>query len=487
MPSDLELFVRLAVPGEGALLALTGKFGVGVDEAARPGARRARPRAARSASPSMSARSASIPRPTPGRSRSAAEVVRRVGPVDDLDVGGGFPARYRGDEPAFEAFVAAIREAVARHGLDCRLQCEPGRALVADGASVLARVELRRGDSLYLNDGVYGNLAELKWIGPQFPMRAGPRAAARATAAAAGFDLFGPTCDSIDSMPGPHWLPADTDEGDWVEVGMMGAYSNALKTRFNGFGSERMAILADGGWYLGEPARRPVRACRWRPDQPSASSSAVASISGWPTGHADRDRSVELPPLGLLLRLDGSRGLAEGGDRRQELLAMTELGDAEPLQITFGRATQDVADVVAAEQLGVTGHAEPVQPDLDIRDTGRGPAVIAQPIPTRRRTRSVAALTSRSAMIAMKATHRPATRPAADVGLGERDVDLLAEVAGADQGGDHQHRDREHDGLVDARAGSAAAPAAARIRHRQLAAACSPTRCRPRAALGHLR
>ena len=65
-----------------------------------------------------------------------------------------------------------------------------------------------------------------------------------------GFDLFGPTCDSIDSMPGPHWLPADTDEGDWVEVGMMGAYSNALKTGFNGFGSGKMAILGDGGWYL---------------------------------------------------------------------------------------------------------------------------------------------------------------------------------------------------------------------------------------------
>ena len=71
-----------------------------------------------------------------------------------------------------------------------------------------------------------------------------------------GFDLFGPTCDSIDSMPGPHWLPADTDEGDWVEVGMMGAYSNALKTGFNGFGSDRMAILDDGGWYLHGRQRR---------------------------------------------------------------------------------------------------------------------------------------------------------------------------------------------------------------------------------------
>ena len=66
-----------------------------------------------------------------------------------------------------------------------------------------------------------------------------------------GFDLFGPTCDSFDSMPGPHWLPADVADGEWLEVGMMGAYSNAMRTGFNGFASEPPAILSDGGWYLG--------------------------------------------------------------------------------------------------------------------------------------------------------------------------------------------------------------------------------------------
>jgi ornithine decarboxylase len=251
---DLELFVRLAVPGEGALLALTGKFGAGVEDA---GALvRAARGYARSVGLTFHVGSQCVAPAAYARAIAlAAEVVRQVGPVDDLDVGGGFPARYQGDEPEFAAFVAAIQEAVARHGLACRLQCEPGRVLVADGASALARVELRRGDSLYLNDGVYGNLAELKWIGPQFPMRL-VRAARPGDAGRTGFDLYGPTCDSIDSMPGPHWLPADTDEGDWVEVGMMGAYSNALKTGFNGFGSERHAILGDAGWYLERPRPR---------------------------------------------------------------------------------------------------------------------------------------------------------------------------------------------------------------------------------------
>ena len=73
------------------------------------------------------------------------------------------------------------------------------------------------------------------------------------------FDLFGPTCDSIDSMPGPHWLPADVAAGEWIEVGMMGAYSNALATRFNGFGSDGAALVHDAAWYLGE-VNRPLPA-----------------------------------------------------------------------------------------------------------------------------------------------------------------------------------------------------------------------------------
>lgn len=250
--ADLELFVRLAVPGEGAVLTLTGKFGVVPSQAAAL-IRAARP-VARAVG--ITFHVGSQCRDTAAFARAlelTAEVVRRAGPIDHVDVGGGFPARYLGDEPSFEAFARVIERESRRLGLDRSLQCEPGRALVAAGASVLARVELRRGRSLYLNDGVYGNLAELKWIGPHFPLRVvrvvrdGGREAEQVP-----FDLFGPTCDSIDSMPGPHWLPADVEAGEWIEVGMMGAYSNALATRFNGFGADPAAVVADDAWYLGE-------------------------------------------------------------------------------------------------------------------------------------------------------------------------------------------------------------------------------------------
>jgi ornithine decarboxylase len=255
---DLELFVRLAVPGEGAMLSLVGKFGVPVEEAAAL-VRACRAAGARRVGLTFHVGSQCVDPAAYERAIAlCADVVRRSGPVDDLDVGGGFPALYRGDEPPFEAFVAAVRRAVAAHGglEGCALQCEPGRALVADGASVLARVELRRGSSLYLNDGVYGNLAELKWIGPHFPLRLVRTGGRPQASLKQAFDLFGPTCDSIDSMPGPHWLPVDADDGDWVEVGMMGAYSNALKTRFNGFESDRLAFVRDSGWYLPPADRR---------------------------------------------------------------------------------------------------------------------------------------------------------------------------------------------------------------------------------------
>ena len=246
---DLELLLRLAVPGEGAVLALTGKFGVAPQHA--PELLRAARGVAAAVGLTFHVGSQCVAPAAFARAIGlAATVVRAAGPIDHLDVGGGFPAAYKGDEPSFEAFVRTIRAEVRRQGLACRLQCEPGRALTAAGASVLARVELRRGHALYLNDGVYGNLAELKWIGPHFPMRV-VRSAGRAVEREA-FDLFGPTCDSIDSMPGPHWLPGDVTEGEWLEVGMMGAYSNALRTGFNGFGSAPPAVLSDHAWYLGD-------------------------------------------------------------------------------------------------------------------------------------------------------------------------------------------------------------------------------------------
>ena len=108
------------------------------------------------------------------------------------------------------------------------------------------RVELRKNEALYLNDGVYGGLVEAaKYQGAFcYPMRrVQPNAAPDTAISQSAFRFCGPTCDSVDMMPGPFLLPADTDEGDWVVVGMTGAYSVACRTNFNGFGKNQTIIL----------------------------------------------------------------------------------------------------------------------------------------------------------------------------------------------------------------------------------------------------
>jgi len=130
------------------------------------------------------------------------------------------------------------------------LWCEPGRALVAEGSSILTRVELRKGDALYLNDGSYGSLfdaAHTKWPFPVKLIRdaQGDQDAHEVEGPLKPFRFYGPTCDSIDHMPGPFWLPADVQEGDYVEIGMMGAYGVAMNTRFNGFGDAETVEVAD--------------------------------------------------------------------------------------------------------------------------------------------------------------------------------------------------------------------------------------------------
>ncbi|GBD44268.1 Lysine/ornithine decarboxylase [bacterium HR40] len=248
---DLELVVRIAVSGEGSALPLSGKFGATPEEAVAL-LRLARPHARSLGLTFHVGSQCTEPASFERAIALAGEIARRAGGIDHLDVGGGFPARYTGSEPAFESFVQAIRRAVQRAGLGhVRLACEPGRLLVADGASVLTRVELRRGHSLFLDDGIYGNLAELRWLGPCFPIRA-LRDGRVLHGPSADFELFGPTCDSIDSMPGPHRLPEGVRAGDLLEVGMAGAYTWALRTRFNGFPEARRLSVDDPAWYLRE-------------------------------------------------------------------------------------------------------------------------------------------------------------------------------------------------------------------------------------------
>jgi len=180
-----------------------------------------------------------------------AEVRAAAGvPLHGLDVGGGFPVPYGEDRrrktappPSLDVILLRLAAALTRHGLDdVPLVAEPGRVIVARAFSVIARVLLRKGRRLYLNDGVWASLSDAWTSRIILPVRhiAGSpgrqrRQGAERRAEPVPFRIFGATCDSRDVLPQPFHLPEDVATGDWIEIGHIGAYSLSLRTRFNGF------------------------------------------------------------------------------------------------------------------------------------------------------------------------------------------------------------------------------------------------------------
>lgn len=244
----LTIYVRIKTPpAEGTLYHLAAKFGAGVSEAAAM-LKEAQSRGCQ-VGVAFHVGSQCL---TPGAYSTALQLVGEVldqakVQIAGLDVGGGFPAAYLGTNmPPLQDFITEIEDGVKKLGLrrDCVLMCEPGRALVAHAISVVTQVQLRKGDQLYINDGVYGSLSETVDAGLRLPARL-VRIGEDSRAPARDFTLNGPTCDSLDVLPHPFALPEDVREGDWIEIDRVGAYSNALATRFNGFHPETMVTVHD--------------------------------------------------------------------------------------------------------------------------------------------------------------------------------------------------------------------------------------------------
>lgn len=159
------------------------------------------------------------------------------------NLGGGYPSVLMPKERRLEDFFAAIKAAKAAHMSGVNLNCEPGSALAWTGGATIAQVHLRKQDSLYLNDGIYGSMNEIKFSEIAPPAYAYKSDGSRLTGACRGFTIFGPTCDSLDTLPTSIELPDTIDEGDYVVFGWMGAYSNALRTDFNGLGQLNYATV----------------------------------------------------------------------------------------------------------------------------------------------------------------------------------------------------------------------------------------------------
>jgi len=246
--ADLRIHVRISVDDSTSCFPLGSKFGAHPDEVEQL-LLAARTRTAELGVCFHVGSQAMNPLAYASAISRANRLIQRTGVMlDSLDVGGGFPAAYPGLEPKplseyMHVISSAFNETLTSDA--CRLKCEPGRALVAEAASMLLTVTLRKGNWLYLNDGAYGSLFDAAHVDFPYPVRAlrdGRRLRGDYDTA---FGLYGPTCDSIDAISRPYHLPASIRAGDYIEFGQLGAYGDTMRTDFNGFGERDEIILTD--------------------------------------------------------------------------------------------------------------------------------------------------------------------------------------------------------------------------------------------------
>ena len=244
---DLTLYVRIAISNEHAEIDLSRKFGAHASEAL--GLVRLCKDHAKKVGISFHVGSQCM------HKISFAKGIKEIGNIikktkiipDIINVGGGFPSIYPDLNPEpLENYIDEIKNSISNLNLPTtpELICEPGRAIVAESGSTIVKVNLRKKNKLYINDGTYGTLFDAgvpNFILPSRMIQNGRIQSKKLTA----FSFYGPTCDSMDFMKGPFLLPNNIKEGDYIELGQLGAYGLTFRTKFNGFFSDSIFELAD--------------------------------------------------------------------------------------------------------------------------------------------------------------------------------------------------------------------------------------------------
>jgi len=244
---DLELFVRVAVSNEHAEIDLSKKFGASVSEAT--GLLRLTKQYAKKIGLSFHVGSQCMhPISYAKGIADVGNIIKKTKIVPDyINIGGGFPTIYPDLVPqSLDSYFKEIKKALINLNLKNlpEILCEPGRALVAESGSTIVRVNLRKKQKLYINDGTYGTLFDAGTPNIVYPSRlikSGKILSKKLTA----FDFYGPTCDSMDYMKGPFLLPNNIKENDYIELGQLGAYGLTFRTQFNGFYSDEIYEVED--------------------------------------------------------------------------------------------------------------------------------------------------------------------------------------------------------------------------------------------------
>ena len=246
---DLELFVRVAVSNEHAEIDLSKKFGAINSEAA--GLLRLVKQHSKKIGLSFHVGSQCMHPISYSKGISEiANIIKKTKIVPDyLNIGGGFPTIYPDlIPPSLESYFDEIKKGLEnlKIGKLPEIICEPGRALVAESGSTIVRVNLRKKQKLYINDGTYGTLFDAGTPNIVFPSKmikdnSNKIISKKLTA----FDFYGPTCDSMDYMKGPFLLPNNIKENDYIELGQLGSYGLTFRTQFNGFYSDKIYEVED--------------------------------------------------------------------------------------------------------------------------------------------------------------------------------------------------------------------------------------------------
>ena len=244
---DLELFVRVAVSNEHAEIDLSKKFGAQTSEAI--GLYRLTKQYAKKIGLSFHVGSQCMHPISYSKGISEIKyIVKKTKIVPDvINIGGGFPTIYPDLVPqSLDSYFEEIKNSLNNLKLEKlpEIICEPGRAIVAESGSTIVRVNLRKKQKLYINDGTYGTLFDAGVPNIVYPSRiitSGRIISKKLTS----FDFYGPTCDSMDYMKGPFILPNNIKEGDYIELGQLGAYGLTFRTQFNGYYSDSIYEVCD--------------------------------------------------------------------------------------------------------------------------------------------------------------------------------------------------------------------------------------------------
>ncbi|HPM42258.1 MAG TPA: type III PLP-dependent enzyme [Candidatus Omnitrophota bacterium] len=153
--------------------------------------------------------------------------------INIIDIGGGFPVKYNSKVKAFSTLARKLNAEMKRlFAPDIEILAEPGRFMVANAATLVARVigkAVRDGKTCYyIDDGIYHTFSGILFDHCTYEIKSFKDGEKKISS------VFGPTCDALDTISVAEELP-ELEIGDYVYAENIGAYSIASSTYFNGF------------------------------------------------------------------------------------------------------------------------------------------------------------------------------------------------------------------------------------------------------------